>query len=76
MILKKFVGVILSAMFAFAVMGCTPAEDEKEKIGVAFGVGPASRWAMEKQYMEEYAKEQGIELEARLNTDEAAKPLA
>lgn len=46
------------------------------KIGVAFGVGPASRWPQEIQFMTDYAMELGIEIETRLNTDEEEKPLA
>lgn len=43
------------------------------KIGVSMGVGPAARWAREKVYMEERAKELGVDIEVRLNTTDKPK---
>ncbi len=54
-------------------MGCSPKSQEV-KIGVAFGVGPATRWAKEIAFMEEYAKENNINIQTRLNADEEKKP--
>lgn len=66
---------LLCAVLLIAVTaGC--ASDQPPKIGVAFGVGPATRWPQEIKYMEEYSKTLGVILEARLNTDEKQKPLA
>ncbi|MEG1168195.1 MAG: substrate-binding domain-containing protein, partial [Gordonibacter sp.] len=53
---------------------CSTQEQAKNaapKIGVSFGVGEASRWQNELEYMEERAAELGVGIETRLNkTDE------
>lgn len=66
---------LLCSMFCMSLLvclisGCTK-KDDKVKIGVSFGVGAALRWESEKNYMEERAKELGVDIEVRLNkTDE------
>ncbi len=71
--IKKILLCVLSAMLILGVAGCAGSA-KKPKIGVSFGVGAAVRWPSEKAFMEKRAEELGVEIEARLNTDEAAKP--
>ena len=59
---------LLGAMTA----GCTKPTDSI-KIGVSLGVGPAARWVSEQGYMEEYAQEQGVGIEVRLNKGDGEK---
>lgn len=61
-------------LFALCIVssGCDGISP-KPKIGVSMGVGGATRWVKEKGFMEERAKELGVELEVRINTDEQAK---
>ena len=76
---------ILAAALAIPILlvgaGCStesqaPSPDKAQngdpvKIGVSFGVGDASRWVSEQQYMENRAAELDVEIEVRLNkTDE------
>lgn len=73
--MKKILGIVVVATVIFMILiGCN--EKDTPKIGVAFGVGPATRWATEIKYMKAYAQGLGIEFEARLNTNENEKPLA
>ncbi len=65
-----FLSVILIA--SFCLTGCGKSASDV-KIGVSFGVGAAARWPMEQQYMEERAKELGIQIETRLNTTDEPK---
>lgn len=69
--MKKLLALcVISSLLLLGLSGCN---DEKKdvKIGVSLGVGGASRWAKDKQLMEDKAKELGIEIEVRLNiTDE------
>ncbi len=71
--MKRLLTFILAAMLIFGVAGCA-GQAKAPKVGVSFGVGAAARWPKEQAYMEERAKELGVEMEIRLNTDEAAKP--
>lgn len=67
--LKKMVLCLLAAVFCLG--GCDAAP--KPKLGISFGVGPAKRWPQELAYMEERAKELGMEVESRLNKTDAPK---
>lgn len=71
--IKRLLVCVLSVLLVFGVAGCANSA-KTPKIGVSFGVGAAPRWAKEKVYMEDYAKELGADIEVRLNTDEAVKP--
>ena len=81
-LIRTALGVIVLVSLA-TVVGCastspsssgdSPSSPDKEtvKIGVSFGVGEAIRWVNEQEYMEERAKELGVDIEVRLNkTDE------
>ncbi len=57
---------------ALALPGCSQ-KDEAVKIGVSFGVGAATRWDQEQQYMIDRAKELGAEIEVRLNRTDTPK---
>lgn len=69
--IKRFIYVLLTfTMVVLSLSGCDQ-KNKTVKIGVSFGVGPATRWEMEKSYMEARAAEIGAEIEVRLNrTDE------
>lgn len=68
--IKKLGYVFCCVFLMLMVVSCSGAE-KTPKIGVSFGVGKAARWGYEKEYMEERAKELGIEIETRMNlTDE------
>lgn len=63
-------GMFCMGLLVCLMSGCTK-KDDKVKIGVSFGVGAALRWESEKTYMEERAKDLGVDIEVRLNkTDE------
>lgn len=51
------------------ILGLTGCESTpvKPKIGVSLGVGAATRWKKEQVFMEERAKELGMDIEVRLN---------
>lgn len=68
--LKRLSGLLSVVLLLCLAPAC--AQPEKAvKIGVSLGVGAAARWESEKLYMEEFAKELGVEIEVRLNrTDE------
>ncbi|MEA5003200.1 MAG: substrate-binding domain-containing protein [Christensenella sp.] len=71
--IKRILCCLLVFLLAFGAMaGCSKSKDDV-KIGVSFGVGPAARWPLEQGYMEERAKELGVQIETRLNTDENVK---
>lgn len=72
MMKRLLCGVCCIALLTGLMTGCS-GKDKKVKIGVSFGVGAAVRWENEKTYMEERAKELGIDLEVRLNKTD--KPL-
>lgn len=59
------------AIFILAV-GCS-SEPQKPKLGVSFGVGGATRWVKEKQFMEDRAKELGADITVRFNTTDTPK---
>lgn len=72
---KVFYKVVLFLLVTLLMTGLVGCSSQKAiKVGVAFGVGPASRWQTEIEYMEDYAKTLDLNLEARLNKDEASKP--
>lgn len=71
---KFSVALICIMLFLSVLSSCS--KEQTPKIGVAFGVGPATRWAKELRYMEDYAKQLDIELIGRLNTNEKEKSLA
>lgn len=65
-----YVGILAILLVVFLFPACTRKKDIPT-IGVSFGVGSAVRWENEKVYMEERAKELGVNIEVRLNkTDE------
>ncbi len=71
--IKRIVCCLLSLLLLTGLAaGCSKSKEDV-KIGVSFGVGPAARWPQEQGYMEERAKELGIQIETRLNTDEKVK---
>lgn len=72
--IKKVMRSALVVMMVLALVGCNSSTaNKKVKIGVSFGVGAAVRWQNEKVYMEEKAKELGIDIEARLNMTDTPK---
>lgn len=72
-IFRSRIFCLILSLFLLAFTGCS--EKQAPRIGVAFGVGSASRWISEIQYMEEYAKTLDIQLETRFNNDETKKTL-
>lgn len=64
--MKKIISFCLVIVFLVLPAGCGE-QNKQVKIGVSFGVGPAARWPLELQYMEEKAKELGAKIETRLN---------
>lgn len=70
MILRRICICLCAGALAFVLGGCSSSAKEV-KIGASIGAGPAVRWDSEKKYMEERAKELGVNIEVRLNrTDE------
>lgn len=70
---KRFIVFTLLAIAIVSTLFLTSCKETNEnvKIGVSFGVGKAVRWVQEQGYMEDRAKELGVEIETRLNhTDE------
>lgn len=70
--MKKIVSFCLVIVFLLLPAGCGE-QNKQVKIGVSFGVGPAARWPLELQYMEEKAKKLGVEIETRLNKGDTEK---
>lgn len=70
--LKKIVCIISVAIMLLFAVGCGN-EPHKPKLGVSFGVGGATRWVKEKQFMEERARELGADITVRLNTTDTPK---
>lgn len=67
--LKKIFQCLCIFVLIIAVSGCgKPKEDKPAKIAASFGVGSATRWGKEKAYMEERAKELGVDMTVALNT--------
>lgn len=62
----------ISLAFSLALVGCSQ-KNEPVKIGVSFGVGAATRWDQEEQYMIDRANELGAEIEVRLNRTDKPK---
>lgn len=54
--LKKIVCIMGAVAIFILAVGCS-SEPQKPKLGVSFGVGGATRWVKEKQFMEDRAKE-------------------
>lgn len=68
---KKWIGLFCTVLMLTTLLAGCNEKKEAVRVGVSFGVGAAERWGHEKEYMEEYAKELGVEIEVRLNkTDE------
>lgn len=68
---KRFILLILLALAMGLILTSCNSSKGPVKIGVSFGVGKATRWDQEKTFMEDRAKELGVEIEVRLNrTDE------
>ena len=59
--LKKIVCIIGAVAIFILAVGCS-SEPQKPKLGVSFGVGGATRWVKEKQFMEDRAKELGADI--------------
>lgn len=70
--MKRIGMLLLTAVLLLSCLtGCGMSSRSKtQKIGVSFGVGPATRWDQETVYMEERAAELGVEIEARVNRGE------
>ena len=71
--MKKIVKVVVVALFLMLPVGCSEPAKQEVKIGVSMGVGPAARWPIEMQYMEDKAKELGVDIETRLNKGDSDK---
>lgn len=73
MIRKIFYYLCIGLMVA-AVAGCGLFQtNSSKKIAVSFGVGPATRWAKEKVYMEQRAKELGLDATIVLDSKGSAE---
>lgn len=72
MIKRIFVVFIAILLAVSSLSGCTQKKKDI-KIGVSIGAGPATRWDMEKTYMEEHAKELNVPIEVRLNRTDKPK---
>ena len=59
--LKKIVCIMGAVAIFILAVGCS-SEPQKPKLGVSFGVGGATRWVKEKQFMEDRAKELGADI--------------
>ncbi|MEG0276343.1 MAG: substrate-binding domain-containing protein [Coprobacillus sp.] len=70
--MKKIICFALTLFMVLGMTGCN-SSDKDVKIGVSLGVGAATRWKQEKEFMETRAKELGIEIEVRLNTTDKPK---
>jgi D-xylose transport system substrate-binding protein len=70
--LRKIVCLISAVIILILAVGCG-SEPHKPKLGVSFGVGGATRWVKEKQFMEERAKELGADFMIRFNTNDTPK---
>ena len=70
--LRKIVCLISAVIILILAVGCG-SEPHKPKLGVCFGVGGATRWVKEKQFMEERAKELGADFMIRFNTNDTPK---
>lgn len=62
--LKKIVCIMGAVAIFILAVGCS-SEPQKPKLGVSFGVGGATRWVKEKQFMEDRAKELGADITVR-----------
>lgn len=71
--MKRNVLSVICLIFLMAGLVSCAEKEEKVKIGVSFGVGEAPRWEKEKSYMEERAKEKGVDMEVRLNKTDKPK---
>lgn len=71
--LKKFLAsLIAAAMLVLCFTGCAPGK-KNAKIGVSFGVGAATRWDSEAEFMKSQAAELGAEIDVRINRTEEVK---
>lgn len=70
--LKRILPCLCVMISVLYMIGCG-SSDKEVKIGVSIGAGPAVRWDLEKEYMEERAQELGVNLEVRLNRTEEVK---
>lgn len=70
--IKKLTYSFLAIIMVLSLTACK-GTDKKVKIGVSFGVGAAIRWENEKKYMEDAAKELGVDIEIRLNKTDTPK---
>ena len=70
--LKKIVCIMGAVAIFILAVGCS-SEPQKPKLGVSFGVGGATRWVKEKQFMEDRAKELGADITVRFNTTDTPK---
>lgn len=65
---NKMTAVLCAATLALGLLsGCDKGDGDPVKIGVSMGVGVATRWEAEQEYMQARAAEQGAEIEVRLN---------
>ncbi|NMS88566.1 substrate-binding domain-containing protein [Clostridioides difficile] len=71
--MKRLICLIcIAVLFLVSLSGCENAK-QSVKIGVSFGVGSATRWQHEKEYMEQQAKKLGADIEVRLNQTDKPK---
>lgn len=73
--LKRMGCLFMALCLALGLAGCGSAGStaKKVKIGVSLGARTATRWANDKQFLEERAAEVGADIEVRLNTLESTE---
>lgn len=71
--IKKWICIAGTLLFLMAGFGGCANKQGPVKIGASFGIGAATRWEMEAEYMKAHAQDLGVELEARLNKTDKPK---
>lgn len=64
--------LVFSMVLAVIALGGCSDQPSTPRLGISFGVGEARRWPYEMQVMVERAKEMGLQVDARLNKNQAA----
>lgn len=70
--LKRLLCCLCALFISLSLTGCGEL-GAKKKIAASFGVGAATRWSKEKVYMEQRAKELGVDFTAHLNSTGSAE---
>lgn len=71
--LKRLFFCVVAMICAVSVLTGCEEKKQKAKVGVSMGVGPAVRWTQEAAWMEERAKELGMDIEIRVNKTDKPK---